>query len=187
MVDVDPYTFTTYGTLFPSELRFEGAPSANESRGAESEFEHVSSAEHVISREQRPTRNVSDRTEAKVEATFELPFESTDVVRYNRTVIKLLPLVALVIIIATYLRRALVHHHGPNSSRCERRQRARARRVLRAGGACEGCSSRAARTKSHARCRSHPVCGSLSSAGGFVSKSTGSSCARHIKRARTQG
>ena len=131
----------------------------------------TSSAERVIiSGEQHPTRTVGDRTEAKVDGTLELPFESTDAVRYNRTVIKLLPLVALVIIIATYLRRAPVHHHGPHSSRCERR-RARARRAARAGGACEGRSyARASRTKSH-RALALPSVGiSLSSAGGFVSK-----------------
>ena len=48
VVDVDPYTFKTSGTLFPTELRFEDAPSANEARGSESEFAHVSSAVHVI-------------------------------------------------------------------------------------------------------------------------------------------
>ena len=173
VVDVDPYTFETYGTLFPSELRFEDVRSANESRGVESEFEHVASAEHVIiSGAQHLTRNVSDSTETKVDATSELPYESTDVVRYNRTVIKLLPpLVALVIIIAIYLRRAPVHRHGPHSSRCEQRQRARA-----TSGARWGRLRRALVRRCSQKITSLPgapipcVRGSLSSAGGCLSK-----------------
>ena len=173
VVDVDPYTFTTSGTLFPSELRFEDVRSANESRGVESEFEHVASAEHVIiSGAQHLNRNVSDSTETKVDATSELPYESTDVVRYNRTVIKLLPpLVALVIIIAIYLRRAPVHRHGPHSSRCEQRQRARA-----TSGARWGRLRRALVRRCSHKITSLPGApipcarGSLSSAGGCLSK-----------------
>ena len=50
VVHVDPYTFETSGTLFPSELRFEDVRSANESRGVESEFEHVANPRRSVRR-----------------------------------------------------------------------------------------------------------------------------------------